>query len=168
MLVSDLDEEDLTPLRCWECNVNFTSKLYLYKHLFHHIKQPYIVLERTALPSLKITIKSKRNNSFEIVTSPGYSNHSPETTQNSPLSTGHFSETTVDHLIANLADDDNTREAQEEGDFNLSEEQEEKLLDENSDPLGIPDEDQESSLSPTFASVEDLISVSDQGKCLSF
>lgn len=140
--------------------MNFTSKHYLYKHLFHHIKQPYIVLERTQLPSLKITLKSKSNNSFEIVSSPTYSNTSETLT--SPLSNGNISESTVDHLIANLADESN-KEALEEGDFGLSEEQEEKLLDDTSDPLGITEGDQQSNLSPSFANVGEFISGGDQG-----
>lgn len=161
LLITDFDEEDFTPLRCWECNVNFTSKPFLYKHLFHHIKQPYIVLERTQLPSLKITLKSTSDNSFEIISSPTYSNNSE--TLNSPLSAGNVSDGKVDYLIANLAEDDHNKEAQEEGDFGLSEDQENRLLDDTSDPLGIPTGDQEGSLSPGFASVEDFISGSEQG-----
>lgn len=141
--------------------MNFTSKHYLYKHLFHHIKQPYIVLERTQLPSLKITLKSKSNNSFEIVSSPTYSNASDTLT--SPLSNGNFSESTVDHLIANLADEGNNREALEEGDFNLNEEQEEKLLDDTSDPLGITEGEQQSDFSPSFANVGEFIAGGNQG-----
>ncbi|XP_072387679.1 uncharacterized protein [Diabrotica undecimpunctata] len=63
-------EEDFVSLRCNDCCVNFTSKHYLYAHLFHHIRQPSIVLERIQLPPLKITLKSKSDNSFEIVSSP--------------------------------------------------------------------------------------------------
>ncbi|CAH1116640.1 unnamed protein product [Phaedon cochleariae] len=63
-------EEDFAPLRCWECNVNFTSKHYLYAHLFHHIRQPSVVLERVSLPPLKITLKNRSGNSFEIVSPP--------------------------------------------------------------------------------------------------
>lgn len=118
------------------------------------------MLERTQLPSLKITLKSKSDNSFEIISSPTYSNTSE--TLNSPLSNGNISESTVDHLIANLADDGSNTEALEEGDFSLSEEQEEKLLDDTSDPLGITAE-QEASLSPSFANVEEFISGGDQG-----
>lgn len=129
--------------------------------MFHHIKQPYIVLERVQLPSLKITLKSKSDNSFEIVSSPTYSNNTD--TQNSPFSNGNISESTVDHLIANLADEDNNKEAQEEGDFGFSEEQEDTLLTENCDPLGIPEGDPETSLSPSFTNVEDFISGADQG-----
>ncbi|XP_044745399.1 transcription factor SFL2-like [Coccinella septempunctata] len=63
------DDESL-PLRCWDCNVNFTSKIYLYKHLFHHIKQPKVKLTKVTLPPLKITLKNTKGNSFEIVQSP--------------------------------------------------------------------------------------------------
>lgn len=119
------------------------------------------MLERTQLPSLKITLKSKSDNSFEIVSSPTYSNNSE--TLSSPLSNGNISESTVDHLIANLADEGSNKEALEEGDFNLSEEQEEKLLDDTSDPLGITEGEQEASLSPSFANVEEFISSGDQG-----
>ncbi|XP_028140071.2 cell surface glycoprotein 1-like isoform X1 [Diabrotica virgifera virgifera] len=63
-------EEEFVALRCNDCCVNFTSKHYLYAHLFHHIRQPIIILERIQLPPLKITLKSKSDNSFEIVSSP--------------------------------------------------------------------------------------------------
>ncbi|KAL3287765.1 hypothetical protein HHI36_002227 [Cryptolaemus montrouzieri] len=69
-LSSEDDDDEFQPLRCWDCNVNFTSKYYLYKHLFHHIKQPSVKLVRVSLPPLKITLKSTRGNSFEIVNSP--------------------------------------------------------------------------------------------------
>ncbi|XP_045461294.1 AT-rich interactive domain-containing protein 1A-like isoform X2 [Harmonia axyridis] len=64
------DDESLQPLRCWDCNVNFTSKIYLYKHLFHHIKQPTVKLTKVTLPPLKITLKNTTGNGFEIVQSP--------------------------------------------------------------------------------------------------
>ncbi|XP_044264826.1 uncharacterized protein LOC123011457 isoform X2 [Tribolium madens] len=73
------DSDDLNPLRCWDCNINFTSRHFLYGHLFHHIKQPQVQLTRVQLPPLKITLKSKTGNSFEIVTSPS---NSPSTTDN--------------------------------------------------------------------------------------
>lgn len=70
----------------------------------------------------------------------------------------------MDHLIANLADDDNiTAEAQEEGDFDFGDDQGDKFIeDSNSDPLGIA-ADQEVSLSPGFTNVEDFISGGEQG-----
>lgn len=120
------------------------------------------MLERAQLPSLKITLKSKSDNSFEIISSPTYSNNSE--TLNSPLSNGNISESTVDHLIANLADEGNSREAQEEGDFDVSEEQGGKILDDSSDPLGISDKDDEAGLSSRFSGVEDFISGGDQGE----
>nr|CAI5825545.1 unnamed protein product [Callosobruchus analis] len=62
-------DDDYAPLRCWDCNVNFTEKHYLYKHLFHHIRQPYVVLERCQLPPLKITVKKTdgAGKKFEII-----------------------------------------------------------------------------------------------------
>ncbi|RZC37745.1 uncharacterized protein BDFB_003575 [Asbolus verrucosus] len=81
------DNEDLDPLRCWDCNINFTSKHYLYDHLFHHIKQPQVSLTRLHLPPLKITIKNKAGNSFEIVNSPtSSSQNSPSSHQSEPTS----------------------------------------------------------------------------------
>ncbi|CAG9860693.1 unnamed protein product [Phyllotreta striolata] len=59
--------EDLSPLRCLECNVNFTTETFLYSHLFHHIKQPFIAVEKLQLPPLKITIKNTSGNKFEII-----------------------------------------------------------------------------------------------------
>nr|XP_023013926.1 activating signal cointegrator 1 complex subunit 2 homolog [Leptinotarsa decemlineata] len=100
MLTSNVDaasastesDEEFTPLRCWDCNVNFTNKHYLYAHLFHHIKQPHIILERTQLPPLKITLKNKSGNSFEIISSPTHlgsplnsPSHNSTKSQSSPL-----------------------------------------------------------------------------------
>ncbi|XP_057653610.1 uncharacterized protein LOC130892283 isoform X6 [Diorhabda carinulata] len=85
---SDSDD-DISPLRCWDCNINFTNKHFLYAHLFHHIKQPYVVLDRAQLPPLKITLKSKSGNSFEIISSPQQSsplNNNPDTTDKPPTS----------------------------------------------------------------------------------
>lgn len=120
------------------------------------------MLERTQLPSLKITLKSKSDNSFEIISSPTYSANSD--TLNSPLSNGNISESIVDHLIANLADKGNSRESPEEGDFNLSEEQEDKLLDDSSDPLGITLTEQEADSTPSFSGIDDFTSGGDQGE----
>lgn len=119
------------------------------------------MLERTQLPSLKITLKSTSENSFEIISSPTYSNNTD--TENSPVSSGYNSELTVDHLIANLADDNN-KEAHEEGDFGLSEEQDEHFLNDHSDTLGIGQREREGSFSPSLVGVEDFISGSEQGE----
>lgn len=69
-LIPDADSDDeFGPLRCWDCNVNFTEKHYLYSHLYHHIKQPYVILERTLLQPLKITLKNKSGKNFEVINS---------------------------------------------------------------------------------------------------
>ncbi|XP_018561778.1 bromodomain-containing protein 4-like isoform X2 [Anoplophora glabripennis] len=94
-LPTDVDsDDDFGPLRCWDCNVNFTEKHYLYSHLFHHIKQPYVILERTTLPPLKLTLKNKSGNNFEVINSPVHSN---------PSSVGSPSET-VAKSASNLAE----------------------------------------------------------------
>ncbi|CAH0551198.1 unnamed protein product [Brassicogethes aeneus] len=67
---SDDFDDDLVPLRCWDCNINFTAREYLYKHLIHHVRQPYVNIERLQLPPLKITLKTRGDNNFEIVHSP--------------------------------------------------------------------------------------------------
>lgn len=69
----------MSPLRCWDCDINFTSKEFLYKHLYHHIKQPQVRLERIPLPPLKLTIKTL-SDGFEVVNSPS---------ENSPNSSEH-------------------------------------------------------------------------------
>lgn len=57
--------------------MNFTSEYYLNNHLLYHIKQPWVSLTRIQEPPIKITLKSRRDNSFEIVSSPNRLN-SPE------------------------------------------------------------------------------------------
>ncbi|XP_018327852.1 proteoglycan 4 isoform X2 [Agrilus planipennis] len=64
------EEEQLV---CKDCDALFTSKHHLLNHLLHHIKQPRVALQRlyqVPTPPLKITLKSKDNNSFEVVRSP--------------------------------------------------------------------------------------------------
>lgn len=63
------DDEDF-PLRCWDCNINFTNKTFLYSHIYHHIKQPSVLLERVSLPPLKLTLKHSSSKGFEIIKSP--------------------------------------------------------------------------------------------------
>jgi hypothetical protein len=124
------DSDDLNPLRCWDCNINFTSKHYLYQHLFHHIKQPQVSLTRVQLPPLKITLKNKAGNSFEIVNSPQSSG------QNSPP---------CSESSANLA------EAEEEkGDSQEGEGPEDKLEEEGEQQEA---DDANVSFSPNFAEV---------------
>ncbi|XP_063907981.1 protein piccolo-like isoform X1 [Zophobas morio] len=117
------DSEDLDPLRCWDCNVNFTSKHYLYDHLFHHIKQPQVSLTRVQLPPLKITLKNKAGNSFEIINSP----------------TGDRSPIQLSESADNLAEN-------EEGGQEESHEEEVEQPEE-------PDEDANVNFSPNFAEV---------------
>lgn len=62
--------EESVSLRCWDCSVNFTSEYYLNNHLLFHIKQPRVLLTRIQEPPIKITLKSKSDNSFEIISSP--------------------------------------------------------------------------------------------------
>ncbi|KAK5647321.1 hypothetical protein RI129_002213 [Pyrocoelia pectoralis] len=57
-------------LRCYDCNVNFTSEHYLLRHLIHHIKQPSVLISKLSQAPIKITIKSKKDNNFEIINSP--------------------------------------------------------------------------------------------------
>ncbi|KYB26844.1 titin isoform X1 [Tribolium castaneum] len=104
------DSDDLNPLRCWDCNINFTSKHFLYDHLFHHIKQPQVQLTRVQLPPLKITLKSKTGNSFEIVTSP----------INSPLSSDNLAELEEEKSESQETHDEETEEQEEETNVNFS------------------------------------------------
>ncbi|KRT84692.1 zinc finger protein [Oryctes borbonicus] len=80
----DSETEEPESLTCWDCNVNFTSEYYLNNHLLFHIKQPWVSLTRIQEPPIKITLKSTRDNSFEIVSSPKDSN-SPGVTKSSGL-----------------------------------------------------------------------------------
>ncbi|XP_030756602.1 pollen-specific leucine-rich repeat extensin-like protein 1 isoform X3 [Sitophilus oryzae] len=60
-------------LYCFYCDSTFVNKEYLYQHVYHHIKQPIVKLERLPEelhPPLKITLKNRSGNSFEIVPSP--------------------------------------------------------------------------------------------------
>ncbi|XP_017773618.1 PREDICTED: altered inheritance of mitochondria protein 3-like isoform X2 [Nicrophorus vespilloides] len=63
-------DDDETPLKCFECDVEFTGKKFLHNHLLHHIKQPWVSLSRVQLAPIKITLKSTSANNFEIVSSP--------------------------------------------------------------------------------------------------
>ncbi|KAF5305368.1 hypothetical protein FQA39_LY09197 [Lamprigera yunnana] len=61
--------DDNEKYRCYDCNVNFTSESYLLGHLLHHIRQPAILIRRLQAP-IKITLKSRSRNNFEIINSP--------------------------------------------------------------------------------------------------
>ncbi|XP_066249018.1 bromodomain-containing protein 4-like isoform X1 [Euwallacea similis] len=56
-------------LRCVDCDVSFLNKNYLYNHLLHHVQQPYLILDRVQVPNppLRITLKNRCGNNFEIV-----------------------------------------------------------------------------------------------------
>ncbi|XP_031328551.1 fibrous sheath CABYR-binding protein-like isoform X2 [Photinus pyralis] len=79
-------------LRCYDCNVNFTSEHYLLRHLIHHIRQPTVLLSKLSPAPIKITIKSKKNNNFEIINSPtetpSYLFNSEYLAEESQISTG--------------------------------------------------------------------------------
>lgn len=136
------DNEDLNPLRCWDCNINFTNKYYLYDHLFHHIKQPQVSLTRVQLPPLKLTLKKEIGNNFEIVTSP-----------------------TISPKISNLAE-------HEEEKSEILEPYEEKILEEEAgeeQEEHQQDEDEEAnvSFSPNFAEVNIAVSPAPSDSSLS-
>ncbi|XP_060519921.1 bromodomain-containing protein 4-like isoform X2 [Cylas formicarius] len=72
--LTDVASNDI--LQCLECDLVFTSEHYLHNHLYHHIKQPVVRLQRVQTsqnPPLKITLKNRSGNSFEIVSSPSSS-----------------------------------------------------------------------------------------------
>ncbi|KAG5879531.1 hypothetical protein JTB14_029896 [Gonioctena quinquepunctata] len=144
---TDSDDE-FTPLRCWDCNVNFTNKHYLYAHLFHHIKQPYVVLERAQLPPLKITLKSRSGNSFEIVSSPLNSPSqspakTPDSKQSDPLDSSFQNSS---KSTSNLAEIKQEEDAGEE-----TTQSEQRPL-----PAEESAEEERNTLSPSFANVEEL------------
>lgn len=136
-MIPDADsDDDFGPLRCWDCNVNFTEKHYLYSHLFHHIKQPYVILERTLLPPLKITLKSNSAQKFEVLNSPPHSGSSSVGSPPDP----------VLKSASNLAENKEESENVEGGDG------EEKA----EEPKAEYEEDEEArvSFSPNFADVD--------------
>ncbi|KAL1500764.1 hypothetical protein ABEB36_006209 [Hypothenemus hampei] len=57
-------------LRCLHCDVTFVDKQYWHNHHLYHVREPYIKVERTQInsnPPLKITLKTGKGNTFEIV-----------------------------------------------------------------------------------------------------
>lgn len=66
-------DEDIEPLRCWECNIYFTTRDNLHQHLLCHVKQPIVILTRLKTAPIKITLKSTSKDSFEVVSSPATS-----------------------------------------------------------------------------------------------
>ncbi|XP_076269033.1 uncharacterized protein LOC143201699 isoform X1 [Rhynchophorus ferrugineus] len=60
------------PLRCLDCELFCEDTESLHRHILSHIKQPLVILDKIeeSHPPLKITLKNRTGNSFEIVSSP--------------------------------------------------------------------------------------------------
>lgn len=175
-------DDEFSPLRCWECNVNFTSKHFLYSHLFHHIRQPYVILERVQLPPLKLTLKSKSGNNFEIVNnnSPKAENIDSPTIENAEFSNSFTivpkTEDLEDSAGAQSATLSNISDTLVKTDSNLAvikeeiEAEPEKAASEPLEKLNSSEDnaaDNGETLSPEFSNVDELLqespSASDSG-----
>lgn len=66
---------------CYDCKIKFLDESELYDHLLIHVKQPKVLLKPLRQAPIRITLKSKRNNSFEIVNSPQSSHSSTNTSE---------------------------------------------------------------------------------------
>ncbi|CAH1959444.1 unnamed protein product [Acanthoscelides obtectus] len=161
-------DDDYAPLRCWDCNVNFTEKHFLYKHLFHHIRQPYVVLERCQLPPLKITLKNTdgAGKKFEIVPEK-VATTGKEGDSNSPATTNFTKPGSPATLNKLAAEDSGANEvpltaSEEEGEDHQSFLGEEDPLATFPDEGNGGEEDYCPTLSPSFANVDDFNECSNQ------